>query len=512
MQDEPTMDVSRRPGTTGVANDDTFSVEVHGINTIPDADRHGTARELFFVWAAPNTNYVYLILGALIISFGLGFWPAVVAILVAHAFYLFLGLGAIPGPKAGSPTLVVSRSAFGLRGNSPYAFLSWITTVGWEAVWIVIPTLALVQLVGLANISGSIVKVVALLLVALVTFSVAIFGHATIVLIQKYLTYLLGAGMIVLAIFVFPHAHFGGFQVSALAAQNPLSTWILAVEVMLAGSAVSWLNYPADYARYLPKNAPSKGVALWTALGPVVPAIVISVIGAAAATAVNMNDPIGGLKTLVPLWFFAIFLVILVGGSVANNFLNTYSSGMSLLALGARLRRTRAVLVDAAIATAMSVYALFISNFITSFENFLALMVIWLVPWFAVYFADIVIRRNTYDADALHAVSGGIYWYKRGWNIPGLIAFICGAVGAALFTNATIFRGALVGLVGGADISIFVGGVVAFVIYVVLSPRSQSDAVARSAISAADGQRARSEPVVEVTSPDEIKAPNVVPF
>ncbi len=510
MQADPIPNVARRQGATGVANDDAFSVEVHGINTIPDADRHGTARELFFVWAAPNTNYVYLILGALIISFGLGFWPAVLAILVAHAFYLFLGLGAIPGPKAGSPTLVVSRSAFGLRGNSPYAFLSWITTVGWEAVWIVIPTLALVQLVGLAHVSGNLVKVIALLVVAFVTFSVAIFGHATIVLIQKYLTYLLGAGMVVLAIFVFPHAHLGGFQVTALAAQNPLSTWVLAVEVMLAGSAVSWLNYPADYARYLPKNEPSRGIALWTALGPLVPAIVISVIGAAAATAVNMNDPIGGLKTLVPLWFFAIFLIVLVGGSVANNFLNTYSSGMSLLALGARLRRTRAVLVDAAIATAMSVYALFISNFITSFENFLALMVIWLVPWFAVYFADIVIRHNAYDPEALHAESGGIYWYKRGWNIPGLVAFVCGAVGAALFTNATIFRGALVGLVGGADISIFVGGVVAFLIYFILSPRSQVDEVARSSASVASARRARSGSVVEVVAPEEVASTNAV--
>jgi nucleobase:cation symporter-1, NCS1 family len=117
-------------GQSRVQSDEVFSIETHGVDTIPLEDRHGHPKELFFVWAAANTNYIYLILGSLVISFGLGFWPAVVAIVVAHSFYLLLGAAAIPGPKAGTATMVVSRSAFGVRGNAPYAFLSWITTVG----------------------------------------------------------------------------------------------------------------------------------------------------------------------------------------------------------------------------------------------------------------------------------------------------------------------------------------------------------------------------------------------
>ena len=168
-------------GEPRVATDEAFSVEAHGINTIPLADRHGNARELFFVWAGANTNYIYLILGSLVVSFGLGFWPAVVAIVVAHSFYLLLGAAAIPGPKAGTATMVVSRGAFGVRGNRPYAFLSWLTTVGWEAVFIVVATLALVQLAGLAHLSGLWVKIASLVIIAAATFVVAIFGHATIV-------------------------------------------------------------------------------------------------------------------------------------------------------------------------------------------------------------------------------------------------------------------------------------------------------------------------------------------
>ena len=31
-------------------------VEAHGIDVIPDSERHGRARELFAVWAAPNVS------------------------------------------------------------------------------------------------------------------------------------------------------------------------------------------------------------------------------------------------------------------------------------------------------------------------------------------------------------------------------------------------------------------------------------------------------------------------
>ncbi|WP_406109510.1 hypothetical protein [Streptomyces sp. NBC_01003] len=38
-------------------------VEAHGIDFIPDAERHGRARELFAVWAAPNVSYLSLVVG-----------------------------------------------------------------------------------------------------------------------------------------------------------------------------------------------------------------------------------------------------------------------------------------------------------------------------------------------------------------------------------------------------------------------------------------------------------------
>ena len=31
-----------------------------------------------------------------------------------------------------------------------------------------------------------------------------------------------------------------------------------------------------------------------------------------------MTDPVGGLRTLVPTWFFAVFLLIVIFGAVAK--------------------------------------------------------------------------------------------------------------------------------------------------------------------------------------------------
>jgi len=320
-------------------------------------------------------------------------------------------------------------------------------------------------------LSGSLVKIVALAIIVAVTFIVAVFGHATIVLIQRALTYALGVGVVVLAIFVLPKTHLGGFDVHATAAGTPAATWILAVEVLVAGSAMSWMNYPADYARYLRPTESSRAVWFWTSLGPIIPAIGISIIGAAAGTAANMTDPVGGLRTLVPTWFFAVFLLIVIGGAVANNFLNTYSSGMSLLALRVRVNRSVAVVADGIVATGMAIYALFVSNFVGSFQNFLALMVLWIAPWAGVYLASIWIRRNTYDAPGLHNSRGGPYWYKDGWDPWALVAFAAGVVCAYLFTNVTLLRGPLVNAIGGADISVFVGLVVSFCLYRALTAR-----------------------------------------
>ena len=97
--------------------------------------------------------------------------------------------------------------------------------------------------------------------------------------------------------------------------------------------------------------------------------------------------------------------------------------------------------------------------------KFLSLMIIWIAPWTAIYLTDMYLRRNSYEPEALHRFGEGRYWYSGGWNWPAIVAFGVGAVAAALFANAPIWQGPLVGLVGGGDISILSGFVAAGILY-----------------------------------------------
>ena len=447
------------------AGGSAFSIEQHGINFIPHAERKLRPRDLFWIWFGANVIYVYIIDGALIVGFGLSFWPAMAVVLLGNSFYALLGLTSMAGPRAGTAMLVISRAAFGIVGNSMAAFLSWLTAVGWEAVNIVIGTLSLVELLQLSGLhGGNVLKVVCLAVIIFLTFSVTIFGHAMITLMNRILSYVLGIGTLVLGIYVIPKINID-FHPQHMSGVSGTGAFLIALLVMTA-APVSWLNCGSDYSRYLPENTLGSRVALWTMLGGFIPSVLITFVGVAAATATNMSNPIGGLKHLLPSWFFACYLAVIVGGTVTNNFLNTYSSSMSLLTLGLRMKRYKAVFIDATLGTLLSVYALFVSDFTNSFINFLSLTILWLMPWCGVYLADSLLRKGKYVGIDLH-IRKGQYWYKNGWNVAGVIWFVIGAFVASLFSSNTVWQGLLVRYIGGGDLSIFVGFVIAFAGYYV---------------------------------------------
>ena len=445
-----------------------FSVEQHGIDHIGESERRGRPFDLFWIWLGANLIFTYVIDGAIIVGFGLSVWAAVTVAVIGSCFSLLIGLCAIPGARAGTATLAISRSAFGVRGNAPVAFLSWLTAVGWEAVNIVIGALSLYEIAQEWGAgSGASWKGVALVVVVVLTFGVAILGIAAITVLNKVFSYVLGIGTVILGVLVLPKANFHAHP--HLGAPTHVGAWLLALLVM-AAAPLSWVNTAADYSRYLPSRTPGRRITLWTTLGNLIPAVLITMIGVAAATATDMTDPVAGLKNILPSWFFVGYLAVIVGGTITNNFLNTYSSGMSLLALGLKVKRWQAVMIDATVGTALSVYALFVFDFTNSFIEFLSLMVLWIAPFGGVYLADMLLRRGRYDVEALYATSGR-YWFWKGWNLHALGWFLAGVVGAAMFSSSAAFDGPLVSSIGGGDISIYVGLTVPFVGYLVTMRR-----------------------------------------
>lgn len=446
-------------------SDRAFGLETHGIDTIPVADRHGSPIELFWLWLAGNLIFNFVIVGAFVVLFGLNFWWATAAVVVGTALYFINGIGAIPGPVTGTATLTVSRSAFGLFGNIPASALSWLTLVGWEAVEIVIGTISLQQVLVTAGVPTSNgLKFACFVFITVATFAVAALGHATIVFINRVMSWILGIGTIGLVIFIVPEINLNAAP--ALGAPSVFAAFLLAL-VLTASGPLGWANYPSDYSRYLPSSSSSKAVAWWTILGCAIPTLIITMVGVGAATATDMSDPVAGLSKLLPSWYLVPYLIVVVIGILTANFLNTYSSGMSFLSMGVRLKRYQAVFIDAAIASAAAIYALFINDFSNSLIEFLSLLVIWSAPWAGIYTVNILMRHNRFNVAGLYS-STGAYGYSNGWNWRAVGAFAAGIVAAALFANAPIFQGPLVRFIGGGDISIFTGLVVGGGLYYLL--------------------------------------------
>src|ERR1044071_5204423 len=119
------------------------AIELNGIEVISEQERTGAPRSLFWPWFASNISVLGISYGAFTLAFGVSFWQAVIAGIVGIVVsFALCGVIALAGKRGSAPTMVLSRAAFGVNGNRLTAVLSWLLTVGWETVLVVLATLA----------------------------------------------------------------------------------------------------------------------------------------------------------------------------------------------------------------------------------------------------------------------------------------------------------------------------------------------------------------------------------
>lgn len=470
---ETTPDAADAAGTEGRADtagpagrDEVFQVEGHGIDPIPDAERHGGAKDLFWLWFGSNLTFTYVINGALAVAFGLSFWQATLVVVLGGLSFFVISAAGLSGVRTGTATLVISRAAFGVRGNWPAGLLNWVVSIGYTIVNTVVGTLALEAfLADLGWRGGHLTRALALAVTLALTFAVALWGHATVQWAERWMAYVLAVGFAVLIVLVLP-----GADTTAPAAAPGASGWSLALVVMLAGP-FSYVPMPADYTRYLPRTTSLKALTWSGGLGGLVSSVALGIAGVAAATQADMTDAVAGTEGLLPGWFQPLFLALVLGGSVTNSIITLYSSSLNLQVLGIPWSRARAILISAAVTAAGSLGALFLADFTTSLLSFLSLLIIVFAPWGGVFLADMVLRRCRYDSAALHAHGPGAYWYRAGWHPAGTAALLAGMAFAALTCDSELWTGPLVAPLGGADLSLL-GAAVSAAVYVPLARRA----------------------------------------
>jgi purine-cytosine permease-like protein len=448
------------------ATDSFGRIEARGIDQVPDAERHGQAGELFAVWAASNTTYLYILLGGALVGMGLNAWQGIAVVVAGNLFWLLVGLLSISGPAAGSPSSIVMRAMFGVLGNRlNVAITGCAVSIAYEAINLCIAALAGFALLGWLGISpGLAIKLCMVIGIAAVTLTISVYGHATIVRLSVYFAGALAASVAVLAAYLAPHINLHFVPPAGLHGAGLIAAALGGVTIIASGP-LSW-GTAADYARYLPAATSSARIFLWTALGGFLPSLLLGALGVLAGTAVDMADPQESFATILPNWFYPIFLLVIITGATTNNVLTAYSSGLSLQSLGIEASRSVTVLFDGIAGVGLALYALFVADFIDTLNNILALSVSLLGPSLAIYGMDILLRGNRYNGADLHdGTKQGAFWYSHGFNWVGLSAFAAGAIAALLCANTKLLVGPVARWLDGADLSALTGPAVAAGVY-----------------------------------------------
>jgi purine-cytosine permease-like protein len=414
-------------------------VELNGINVIAENERHGSPRTLFWPWFASNISVLGVSYGAFVLGFGISFWQAVIAgVAGITVSFALCGVIALAGKRGSAPTMVLSRAAFGVRGNRLPAGLSWLLTVGWETVLVVLATLATSTVfTRLGWGGGTLTKVVALVVVSAITVLAGIAGFKVVMRVQSVITVVAGVLTVVYMLLAAGHIHWHTVTATPAGSTQHL---IGALVFVMTGFGLGWVNAAADYSRYLPRDASSRGVFAWTTFGAAIGPAILLVFGLLLAgsskqlsDAVGL-DPVGALTTILPTWFLVPFAIVAVLGLIGGAVLDIYSSGLALLTAGVRIPRYLAAGVDGVIMIAGTIYVVFFgSSFIGQFQGFLITLGVPIAAWCGVMLADVALRRRDYAESELFDPRGR---YGSVRVLPLSLVVVGTVIGWGLVTNA----------------------------------------------------------------------------
>jgi NCS1 nucleoside transporter family len=449
--------------------DEFLKVELRGLEPVPDTERHGHPRELFFIWAAALADFFSFLAGALLISLGLGVWDSIaVLVLGAVAGGVLLGPLSVTGVRTGLPQIVFSRLAFGRRGAAVGGLLTLLIAIGWFSYdcAIAVTTTKALPVFG----AGPPAWAVALMLVAMVAgcILVAVFGHRTITIVQTIQAPTFIALAAVVAVALAPHFHPG--LASSLDPGAHFATALLGFTATFA-LIVSWATYAGDYSRYLPRDSSSLAVSFYSGFGSVLTLVICAILGVLIQSIDPKTQDIAGLIVRnLPTWLAWVFAAFIVIAEMSSNYLNVYTAALSGLAIGIPLRRWSAALLFGLLGGAVGALVLLNADrFESIYLSFLTVTYVWFPAWCIVVLIDFWRRPGQIDIKEMtsHPAS-----WAEGIKWPALATFGLGTLATLLFyQNPPFYQGFGARLLfhdQPGDISSFVGVGFSAILFVLL--------------------------------------------
>jgi len=438
-------------------------VETHHIDMIPAGARHGKPWQQAAFWAGANVNVFNVFLGGVVVSLGLTFWWAVIAIVVGTLCgALFIALHATQGPRLGVPQTIQSRAQFGFYGSAFLFPCVLLLNVGFIAAQLVIQAQSAQGVVAGLSIPAWI------LILAVPAVVIGIFGYRWIHRVMQVTIVITGLSIIVMFI---QALRYGSLPAKETGMTAPTGGLFLAGAALLVIDMLSWAPFVSDYTRYLPVN--TSGRRLFWAIygGNVVATIAACSVGAylaALVPSVAVDGPVPAIAKISGKWALVVMALSLINSDT----LNAYTGAFQVLALGNMWRRFKSVSVMLRVVPFICVMAVGVAiaylgyqHFVTNLSNFLDVLLVIFIPWSAVNLTDyFLVRRGNYDVTAFF-IPDGVYG-RFAWR--GLLAYAIGLAAEWPFVSQLDYTGPLVKDLGGADISWIVGFFVSAIVYLVL--------------------------------------------
>jgi len=434
-------------------------IESHSIDIIPESERRGSVHQQFTLWFATNANVFNFVLGGFAILFGLNVFWALIALVVGTLLGMaFTALHAIQGPRLGVPQMIQSRGQFGFYGAIFIFLASILLDVGYLAAQQVVQAQSMQGLVTSVSIPWWII------IVTIPAVLLAIFGYHWIHRIQPVLTVLF-AGALVAAVILTATS---GDHLSKGMTGTHLSSFpiFIAAVGLFFMNMLSWAVYVSDYSRYLPKDVNGQKVFWSVFTGNSLATILYAGLGIYITAISPAASSVASIGAIAGKWILPILALSLLGSDALNAYTgmlaieSVRSTWMRVVA--SRAARVIGLLVVFAIATVLALTGY--KTFLTSFENFINVLLFFFVPWSVINLIDFyIVKKGRYDVKSFFTPKG-IY---GGWRWAAIIPYVIALAAQVPFLDQTLYTGPMVKVLGGADISWIVGWVVAGVAYLI---------------------------------------------
>jgi purine-cytosine permease-like protein len=446
-------------------------VEQRGVDFVPPADRHDRPRDIGIVFLGANMCFGTIVLGALPVMFGLGWWAAFWAITLGTLLgTCFFGPMGLIGPRTGTNSAVSSGAFFGVLGRLVGSLVVLFIAIGFYAlaVW----TGGQAAVAGSHRLfhtpQGEVYYAIAYGVIGVITVILALIGNATLVASQKVIAPMVAVLLLVGVAVTLPDFD-PGYAGGDYLLGSFWPTWVLSM-VTTGSLALSYGPFANDYARYLRPAMAARG-AWWGSVGIFIGCWCALLFASYMTTMMAPGtDFVVGLVELSPAWYVVPLVIIGLVGGFGQGSMALYGTGLDTSSLIPRLSRIRATVVVSLVGLGVVYLGALVWDATNLVSAFTIVLTIVTAPWLVINIMGHVAVRGRYVPEDLQVfnvgMTGGAYWFTRGVNWYAMAAWIPAVVLGLLFANTPpLLEGPWRNAANGIDLSFISAAVAAFAIY-----------------------------------------------